>query len=73
MSDPARDGFQCCETPMESVLLQSIDPDHPTAFACYACFKWRHALPVGDARRPAVVGLMNDWADREYRKVSDGR
>lgn len=59
MSDPARDEHECCGEPMQSIV--GVE-----AVACVWCLKWRHLLPVGDARRPEVVTRMNNWSDRLY-------
>lgn len=73
MSDPARDGFVCCDEPMVAMVpaeleLEGGELGFPCAYACLVDFKWRHALPPGHPLRPRVVEHMNNWADREYRK-----
>lgn len=69
MSDPAKDGYRCCDSLMDPITLPNIRIYPESAFACFTCSKWRHALPPGDARRPQVVKAMNDWADDNYRRT----
>lgn len=80
MSDPAKDGYTCCDQPMIAMVPAELELmlgglDQPAAFACLQCEKWRHVLQPGSVFRPIVVKAMNDWADRHYqeRMARDGR
>lgn len=65
MSDPARDGFQCCG-PMRPITLDELLPG-TAAFLCDACLKWRHALPPDHPLRKRVVGIMQPMTQQLYR------
>jgi len=55
MSDPIHGHYECRDHgPMQPVYALDDCEEH-TAYLCASCLKWRHALPLGDPRRPEVV------------------